>query len=325
MTNDLFANDNACADFEGAKTYKERVKAAALFCAERHSVYVKKSKGLPPPWTMDPVMRSYRFCNIYRELDKVTEWIMGNWIKPNLDNENIMCLALTGRLINHPDTLQLMIDEGFDFKRKPNTERLFKLFDKIRQTPNTQLVTGAYIVNTIFPKGFEKINGSKADYLANFFIPAVWELRKDLRAGLDTGSFSAVVDAFKQVHGIGAFIGNQAAVDLSYTPLLSKAKDIDTTWNPGPGTIKGIRWVTNDWSLAPGSDATNEALSQYLEDLNSVIAKFESYNPDRSKLKTNLVPLSGPNASNSLCELAKIVWMATGRRERLKNRYPGAH
>ncbi len=316
---------NACADFNGADTYKKRIRAAAKFCAERHKIYVLKSRGEPKPWTRDPVLQSGRFCNIYRELDKVTEWIMSSWINPQVaaENENIMCLAVVGRLINHPETLQMMIDEGFDFTRKPNTERLFKLFESVRQTKGKQLVTGAYIVNTIFPKDAPKVNGTKADYIANFFVPEVWKLRKQLREGLDTQSFNETINAFKQIHGIGAFIANQAAVDLSYTKLLSGAKDIDSTWNPGPGTTKGIRWITDDWTLSNGQAKMESSLSTYLADLNEELTKAKMFSPNNKDMRTHIVPVSGPNASNSLCELSKIVWMYSGKRDRMKNTYPG--
>ena len=317
------SDPNACADFLGADTYKKRIRAAAKFCAERHKIYVLKSRGAPKPWTQDPVLQSGRFCNIYRELDKVTEWIMNKWINPQVANENVMCLAVVGRLINHPETLQMMIDEGFDFTRKPNTERLFKLFEQIRETKGRQLVTGAYIVNTIFPKDAPKVNGTKADYIANFFVPTVWGMRKQLREGLETGSFRETINAFKQIHGIGAFIANQAAVDLSYTKLLSGAEDIDTTWNPGPGTTKGIRWITDDWTLSNGQDKMEASLSKYLADLNEELTNAKMFSPNNEDMRTHIVPVSGPNASNSLCELSKIVWMYSGKRDRMKNTYPG--
>ena len=324
MTNDLFEDDqNYCVDYNDVGTYKKRVRAAAKFCAERHRIYVKKASGQFKPWTTDPILSSYRFCNIYRELDKVTVQIMEDVIKPNLNNPNIACLALAARLINHPRTLNLMLDEGFDFSRKPNHERLFKLFQSIQKEKGQKLVTGSYICNTIFPKGYPKVDGSKGDYLANFFAPLVWERRAVLAEGLASGSFAGMIDAYKTVHGIGAFIANQAAVDLTYTKLLSSAEDIDSTWNPGPGTIKGIRWITGDLTLSPGKKATNEALTRYRDDLNEMLAGHKMFSNSTKDMKTHLIPLTGPNASNSLCELAKHVWMATGKRDRLKNTYKG--
>lgn len=42
------------------------------FAAERMYIWSKKHSGLPPPYTSDPVLKNYRFCNVYRELDRQT-------------------------------------------------------------------------------------------------------------------------------------------------------------------------------------------------------------------------------------------------------------
>jgi hypothetical protein len=42
---------------------------------ERHRIYLEKAAGAPPPWTTDEIMQTYRFCNVFRELDKVTVWV----------------------------------------------------------------------------------------------------------------------------------------------------------------------------------------------------------------------------------------------------------
>lgn len=323
----LFPEDtvNYCCDPVSADTYKQRIKVAAKFCAERHRIYILRHQGKPKPWTKDPILRSYRFCNIYRELDTVTEWIMDNWINPYTDSPNIALRAILGRVINHPPTLKAMIDTGLDLNSSFNQKLTWELFRDIRDS-GEKLVTGAYIVNTIFPKDHKKIDGSKADYIANFLLPQLWSKRKELNSGLFLGSFSSAIESMKQIHGVGGFIANQAATDLSYTPLLSKAKDLNTTWNPGPGTTKGIRWITDKWNLKAGTEDMNKALTKYRDDLNSELSSFPEFtsSSNQSRMKTHIVSLTAPNASNSLCELSKFVWLRLGKRERLKNTYKGS-
>jgi hypothetical protein len=302
---------------------QKRIQVAARFCVERHKVYIKKeTRKLPAPWTEDWILQSSRFCNIYRELDRVTVSIMDNWIKPNIDNPNIGLVAIFGRVINLPETLDLLMEHNFDFTRKPNSERMFSLFNSIK-SKGDKLVTGAYIVNTIFPKDFPKIDGSKADYIANVLAPELWEKRKIISDGLASGYFKTTLDSMKKVRCVGAFIGNQAAVDLSYTKYLRNAPDTDTTWNPGPGTTKGIRWVTQDFSLSGGSKKMDDALTNYRNDLNEELSKNKMWSSSIKDMKTHIVPLSGPNCSNSLCELSKWQAVAVGNRKRLKQRYPG--
>lgn len=311
-----------CTDYSKATTYKRRIQCAAEFIAERHNIFIRRNSGQPKPWTTDPIMRAYRFCNIYRELDKVTVWIMENWIKPYADSDTLAARALIGRLINHPDTLQLMLDtKGCNLESGFNQAKLWQLFQDIKASGN-KLVTGAYIVNTIFPKTFQVVDGTKGDYIANFFTPQVWANRKVLQEGIKSGSFKTTLDAMCQIHGVGRFIGNQAVVDLSYTKHLSKAKDLNTTWSPGPGTCKGINWIVGE-KMRPASEEMLEALTAYRNDVNEALSKQPNFANDMKKLKTHIVPMTAPNASNSLCEMQKHLHMCLGNRERLKNTYNG--
>lgn len=320
----LFGNlpePTLCADFNGSTTYKKRIKLTAAFAAERHNVYIRRNQGLPKPWTQDPILRNYRFCNIYRELDKVTVWIMDNWINPFVDSDDLAARALIGRLINHPDTLQKMLDAEV-FGARYNQAKTWKLFQSIKESKE-KLVTGAYIVNTLFPKDHAKVDGSKGDYIANFFIPQVWANRTMLQKYLRTGSFEETLTGMTCIHGVGRFIGNQAVVDLSYTKHLNKAKDLNTAWSPGPGTCKGIKMVTDNWDLTGGSEEMARALTTMRNDVNEELSKLPNFHTDTRKMKTHIVPLTAPNASNLMCEVGKYWGMVTGARDRLKNTYKG--
>lgn len=316
--------DNLCCDWTSTR-YKDRIKAAAKFCAERHTVYVHRNEGQSKPWTKDPILRAYRFCNIYREIDRVTEEIIGEWVKPSLMGNNPAIAALVGRVINFTPTLVAMRNAGIDFRAGSGQAKAWKLFQQIisRKGKDGQLVTGAYIVNTVFPKSHTKITGSKADYLANFFLPEVWSHREDLDAALSQNSYVAMLDAYRKVHGVGMFIANQAACDLTYTSLLKKAPDINDVWSPGPGTQKGIRRLMNDYDLQPG-DKMNAALARTRDDVNNELSHHRLWSDNLRHMKTNIVPLSNPNWSNGNCEISKHFGVAMGERDRLKNSYKGA-
>lgn len=322
------AFEGLCADFISTK-YKDRIKATAHFVAERHMIYIRRqTEGKPAPWTKDPILSSYRFCNIYRELDRVTVEIMDEWVKPAVKSEfqhNIALIALLGRVINFTPTLIALRDAGVNFENYARSERAWKVFQKIltnKDKKKRQLVTGAYIVNTVFPRDFPKIDGTKADYIANFFIPEMWANRQALSAALEKNSFAEMLTAYKRVHGVGDFIANQAAVDLTYTKYLRSAPDINDVWSPGPGTRKGIKLITNNEDLRAGPEM-DKALTRMRDDLNHALSHHRLWSDNTKDMKTNIVPLSNPNASNCMCETSKYGWMALGLRERLKNTYKG--
>lgn len=39
---------------------------------ERHRIWINRNNGLPKPWTTDPVLRDFKFTNVFRELDRGT-------------------------------------------------------------------------------------------------------------------------------------------------------------------------------------------------------------------------------------------------------------
>ncbi|EGO01791.1 hypothetical protein SERLA73DRAFT_166306 [Serpula lacrymans var. lacrymans S7.3] len=46
------------------------------YAAERQAIDDRRRKGLPPPWTDDPILGGYRFCNVFRVLDRVSQYII---------------------------------------------------------------------------------------------------------------------------------------------------------------------------------------------------------------------------------------------------------
>lgn len=51
---------------------QEVLSEIEVFVAERMRIWEKKTSGQPQPFTNDQVLAKYRFCNIYRELDRQT-------------------------------------------------------------------------------------------------------------------------------------------------------------------------------------------------------------------------------------------------------------
>ncbi|TFK37613.1 hypothetical protein BDQ12DRAFT_632192 [Crucibulum laeve] len=46
------------------------------FAAERHNIYNKRRAGEPAPWTEDHILKKHKFCNTYRVLDKVCQYLI---------------------------------------------------------------------------------------------------------------------------------------------------------------------------------------------------------------------------------------------------------
>ena len=53
---------------------------------ERYNIYLSRVANDPPPWTEDPIFQKYKFCNVFREHDRVTIWLRENWREPYADH-----------------------------------------------------------------------------------------------------------------------------------------------------------------------------------------------------------------------------------------------
>ena len=107
---------------------------------ERHAIYLKRSIGEAFPWTEDEILQTYSFCNVYRELDKVTVWIRENWKEPYADHPNLPFAMAVARQINWPDTLQ-----EIGFPEHWNPERV-KAIMQGRLDRKEKVYTGAYML-----------------------------------------------------------------------------------------------------------------------------------------------------------------------------------
>jgi hypothetical protein len=46
------------------------------FAAERQQAFRRRVAGEPGPWTADPILREYKFCNVFRAADRVSQYMI---------------------------------------------------------------------------------------------------------------------------------------------------------------------------------------------------------------------------------------------------------
>lgn len=84
------------------------------FIAERISIWEKKASGAPAPYTTDPILSHFRFCNIYRELDRQTIEIH-ELLAPLRDDFPLWLLNMFyARMVARPKTLRKVGLLSFD-------------------------------------------------------------------------------------------------------------------------------------------------------------------------------------------------------------------
>ena len=199
------------------------------FMRERHAIYERRQAGMPKPWTDDPILQTYKFCNIYRELDYGTQWFKRGWRERHADNPDLWFASLVYRLVNWPDTM-----DELGFPVPWSAERFIKVL-QARKASRLKVYSGAYMIST------HGVREEKATYLARS-LSLIWKRRKDLRPTPfdNCQSFHArLMGCFD----IGSFLAAQVVADIKYTTPLNEAEDWWTFAASGPGSRGGLNWV----------------------------------------------------------------------------------
>lgn len=266
---------------------------------ERHHIACLRQRGLPKPWTKDPILQDYRFCNVYREWDTVTQWIRDNWRDPYSDIDPDLWFAMVvARLINWPGTLQAI---GYPVPWNP--KRFCRAIHD-RQARNEKAFSGAYIVST---------NGramDKADYLSEHVLAPLWASRASLRP-TEKDTLASYHARLTQFNGMGSFMAAQVVADLKYVEPLIGAVDWWDWAASGPGSRRGLNRVLG----FPVNHPWRE--QDWLKDLQRLYAQVSP------RLKTlEMPPLHAQDLQNCLCEFDKYMRTLNGE-GRPRATYPG--
>lgn len=270
------------------------------FIRERHQIYVKKTSGDPKPWTKDPILLKYRFCNIYRELDTVSKWIADQWRTPNEGAPDLWLAMAVARWINWPETLA---DMGFPLPWAPL--HMIEVL-KRRKEEGEKVWTGAYMIGT---QGNAK---DKPLFIIENVLQPLYEQRERLRPR-PTDTLMDFAERIMNVKNQGKFMVGQIVADIKYdkkSPLF-KAADWHTFSVSGPGSRRGLnrllgRDKDNPW---------NEVIwHQELMKVKGVIDKYA--------LDNSMPLIHAQDLQNCLCEFDKWERVRLGE-GKPRSSYPG--
>lgn len=209
----------------------EALKEFIKFVKERDTIRVRKERGDPWPWTKDPILKAYRFCNIRREDDKQTRLIHENWLRPHAHGQDLWFAMAVARLVNWWPSLNAV---GWPL---PWEEKVDKFVQELeaRSISGVKVFTGAYMV-----RAGPHVSGLKSTYIALEVLTPMWEDREHIRPrkGDTLMEFHARLLNYKDM---GPFIAGQIVADAKFgANSLATAKDRDTWATSGPGSLRGL-------------------------------------------------------------------------------------
>lgn len=269
---------------------------------EREALRIKKDCNAPQPWTEDNILRTYRFCNVYREEDRVTKWIKENVRDPHTTNRNLWFMLVIARVINWPDTLKDIIYEGgwpfYDYEHERAT-RLAEIM-QIRKNIGLKVYTSAYMTRAESNPAVPWYSWTKQQYVAHKVFGGVWE-RKEILEEAAHMSIEAFTDELVKCYGIGPFIAYQVAVDLTWCEgWLDSAPDLNSYAKIGPGTRRGLNRLAGREVTATPPEEQLLAEARYL------------YEVQGRYLEEYMRPIRLSDITNCCCETDKYLRVKNG-------------
>jgi hypothetical protein len=272
---------------------KEAFEAYWHWVNERHKAYINRTAGNPPPWADDPILMDWRFCNVFRQLDKQSQYLIKEIIQPHLDAKPDILLfnIFMFRAFNWLDTYSLMgWQEPFDYEACVAT--LTPPYEARKK-----LMSSAYMIRG--KEGYLKYV-SILNALQN-----LWDNHKDklLDVAIEQNSLQSVVEYIcdSDLFGYSGFTAYQIGLDLTYSPILSRPTDINTWCSFGPGAKRGLLEM---WPSLKQSEFL-EAFKYLLNSQDSHRAKW--------------VPeMNLQDIEFAVCELSKYMKIKRSGRGRLK-------
>ena len=198
---------------------------------EREKIRIRKEVDKrPPPWTEDPILRVFKFCQVFREDDRTTRWFRAHIRLPLSDSPEVIMATVIFRFFNLIETGRTLLEHNLHLQWDRE-----KAIDEVFKQP--KWVTGAYIVKT--PNRMNKVKGVAE------CVTHIWDDRERLIRTLE--KLETLEEAWAYLLRypyIGPFVAYELVTDLRHTYVLREATDINSWGNAGPGAMRGLNRLT---------------------------------------------------------------------------------
>ncbi|HEC64130.1 MAG TPA: hypothetical protein ENI23_02420 [bacterium] len=203
------------------------------FAAERQNIFFKRLRGRRAGLTKDSILREYKFCNVYRASDRVSQYLIKEVIySSDFKPEDLLFRIFFFRLLNKIETWEkLKLDLGEPLLSNFSFARYSSLLSKYKE--DGPIYGNAFILAAHKAFGHEK---KHENHLA--LIEHILNSSEGKRI-LNSQSLEELFTNLIRLPLIGNFMGYQIAIDLNYSELFDFSEDDFTV--PGPGAKRGIR------------------------------------------------------------------------------------
>lgn len=209
------------------------------FMQERMNMFWRKVDGnRHKDWTEDVILKTYKFTNVYRASDRVSQYLIKNVIYKDIEQcspKDTLLRIIVFKIFNKIETWEYLLQKHQDITFENFDPYKISLLLSQRQL-NCPIFSNAYMMT-----------GSHKDY---DYLPTKHEkwltmVKKEM---IDGGAFDDILnaDSLESVYNrllacsfLGGFLAYQYTIDLNYSPYLDFSEN--SFVKAGIGAIRGIK------------------------------------------------------------------------------------
>ena len=265
------------------------------FAQERQNIFIKRFKGVESPWTDDLILNQYKFTNVYRSSDRVSQYLIKNVIYRGSQKPNeLFFRIILFKLFNRISTWEYLENRlgNITFKEYSFPEYNNLLMEEMNK--NNSIYSGAYIMasgKTSF--GWEKKHQNHLKLIEKMIEDEVPVLLQECK------TMSEAYSLLLSYPTIGEFLAYQYVTDINYSTLtdFSEMEFVKA----GPGAKDGIAKCFKDFG------------EYTFEDIIELMAEIQEDEFDRLGLEFNTLwgrRLQLIDCQNIFCEVDKYSRVA---------------
>jgi len=229
------------------------------FAFERQEVFFRRLEGALPPWSADPILQRYRFTNVYRASDRVSQYLIRRVQYTGEQHPvELFFRTILFKMFNRIETWELL-ERAFGgiHAAEFNVRQYDKVLDQARRA-DKRIYSAAYIMPpAVAGKGHAK-------HLGHLRLLERM-LREDLPQRLaDARSLCHAFEILRAYPMMGDFLAFQYTIDLNYSQLLNFS-EMDFVV-PGPGAKRGIRKCFSDLAGLSEADVIRHVVESQFDE-----------------------------------------------------------
>lgn len=207
------------------------------FIEKRMQIFWSRHNNAPYPWTNDDILKKYKFTNVYRACDRVSQYLINEVIlnaDKRLNEEDILLNIIIFKIFNKIETWKYLKSE-FDLITVKDFNPAV-ISEKLSKRINTQPIFSAAYIMTASGGNYKSLQRKHERWL-HMVDREILKSHK-LHSLLTAKSLNEIYELLSECTFIGPFLAYQYAIDLNYTDIIDF--DENSFVKAGIGAKRGI-------------------------------------------------------------------------------------